>query len=74
MSRRIVFVVLLILLAAVSVGCGSKGALVMPDQQATGKKKSSKPKPLPAPVPAQPAPVQPAPAQPTSDDSTGHSG
>jgi predicted small lipoprotein YifL len=70
MSHRILFAMLLILLAATIVGCGSKGALVMPDQETTAKKKHSG-KPLPAPVPATPA--QTAPAQPaTSDDPTGH--
>ena len=53
MSRRIVFVFLLILCATALAACGSKGALVMPDQETTSKKKHA-PKPAPT-VPTTPA-------------------
>jgi len=43
----------LVLIAAVLAACGSKGALVMPDQQTTAKKKHT-PKSTP-PAPATPA-------------------
>ena len=49
MSHRIPFILLLMLLAAALSACGSKGALVMPDQQATSKNKHA-PKPTPAPA------------------------
>jgi predicted small lipoprotein YifL len=52
MSRRIPFVFLLILLAAALAACGTKGALVMPDQQTTSKKKHT-----PKPAPTVPAPT-----------------
>ena len=52
MSRRIPSVLLLALLATALAACGSKGALVMPDQQTTSKKKHT-PKPAPTvPTPA----------------------
>jgi predicted small lipoprotein YifL len=57
MSCRIPSVFLLILLATALTACGSKGALVMPDQQTTSKKKHA-PKPAPA-----------VPTTPPSDDS-----
>ncbi len=56
MSRQIPFIFLLILLASGVAACGSKGALVMPDQQASSKKKHA-----PKPAPSAPAPA-------TSDD------
>jgi predicted small lipoprotein YifL len=78
MSRRFLRIALLTFLAGLLAACGTKGALVMPDQQATSKKKQTKAKPLPPPVsipstpaPAQPAPVQPATASPTSGDGSG---
>ena len=58
MSRRIASILLLILLATAITACGSKGALVMPDQQTTSKKKHA----------PKPAPTVPAPA--SSDDSS----
>jgi predicted small lipoprotein YifL len=79
MSRRFLRIALLAFLAGLLAACGSKGALVMPDQQATSKKKQTKAKPLPPPVsipstpaPAQPAPAQPAAVPPTSGDDSGH--
>jgi predicted small lipoprotein YifL len=51
MSRRIPFILLLTLLASTLVACGTKGGLVMPDQQTTSKKKHA---PAPAPAPAKP--------------------
>ena len=56
MSRRIPSILLLILIATALPACGSKGALVMPDQQTASKKKHA----------PKPAPTAPAPA--TSDD------
>ena len=50
MSRRILFVLLPILLAATLAACGSKGSLVLPDQPPATKKQQ------PVPTPAQPAP------------------
>ncbi|MDR3387400.1 MAG: lipoprotein [Rudaea sp.] len=63
MSRRIPSILLLLMIATTLVACGSKGALVMPNQQATSKKKHT-PKAAPVPpTPATPAaPVQPTPA------------
>jgi predicted small lipoprotein YifL len=54
MSRRIASILLLIVLATAVSACGTKGALVMPDQQTTSKKKHTpKPAPtVPAPTPA----------------------
>jgi predicted small lipoprotein YifL len=54
MSRRIASVLLLVLLATILAACGSKGALVMPDQQTTSKKKHA---PTPAPTVPAPAPA-----------------
>jgi len=54
MTRRIVFASMLIASALTLAACGSKGPLVLPDQQAAAKKKT------PAP-PTPPAPTQPAP-------------
>ena len=52
MSRRIPSFLLLILLVATVAACGSKGALVMPDQETTSKKKHA-----PKPAPTVPAPT-----------------
>ena len=54
MTRRIVFASILLASAVALGACGSKGPLVMPDQQAAAKKK-------PAAPPTPPPPVQPAP-------------
>ena len=52
MSRRIPSILLLVLLASAVAACGSKGALVMPDQQTNSKKKHA-----PKPAPTVPAPT-----------------
>ncbi len=54
MSRRIPSFLLLVLLATAVSACGSKGALVMPDQQTTSKKKHA---PKPAPTAPEPTPT-----------------
>jgi predicted small lipoprotein YifL len=51
MIRRISSILLPILLATALAACGSKGPLVLPDQQPATKKHQ------PAPAPAQPAPA-----------------
>jgi predicted small lipoprotein YifL len=67
MIRRISSILLPILLALALVGCGSKGALVMPDQQTTKKKHEAKPAPAPVPAP----PAKPASTPPASGDGSG---
>jgi len=53
MKRRIARVSLLLLAAVALAACGTKGALVLPDQQAAAKKKSTAT--LPPAAPAEPA-------------------
>jgi predicted small lipoprotein YifL len=67
MIRRIFSILLPMLFALALVGCGSKGALVMPDQQPAKKKHEAKP--APATVPA--TPVKPASTPPASGDGSG---
>jgi predicted small lipoprotein YifL len=52
MNRRIPSLILLFLITIALGACGSKGALVMPDQQATAKKKHAPKSTTPAPAPA----------------------